>query len=99
LVVRDKGNNKIIGMGSIYFIRTLGGFKGYIEDVVIDKNYRGLGLGRRLVCKLIEVAKEHGATRIDLTSNPKRKIANALYIKLGFKKINTNFYRLELAQR
>lgn len=86
----------IIGMACIYFQDTLTGYKGYIDDVVVDDNYRGRGLGERLVRRLIDLAKKNIAAHIDLTSNPKRKAANALYKKLGFKKRKTNVYRLML---
>ena len=92
----DKKSGILMGMGSIYFIKTLTGFKGYIEDVVVDKMCRGLGLGERITRDLIRIAKKRRAEWIDLTSSPKREAANALYKKLGFQKKATNFYRLML---
>jgi len=86
----------IIGMACVYFQDTLSGFKGYIDDVVVDESYRGQGLGARLVQCLINLAKQKKAKQIDLTSAPKRKAANALYRKLGFKLRKTNIYRLIL---
>ena len=87
----------MVGIAAIYFVQTLNGLKSGIEDVVVDKKYRGLGLGKKLVRALIGAAKRKKAKYIDLTSNPKRVEANALYQKLGFKKRETNVYRLELA--
>lgn len=97
-IVRDdtKRNHPIIAMASIYFIKTLTGLKGYIEDVVVDVNHRGRGLGRTLIKKLISFAKEKGVKHIDLTSSSKRLEAIKLYQSLGFKKIATNFYRLKI---
>ena len=95
--------NLFIGMASIHFRQTLIRKVGIIEDVVTDKNYRGKGIGRKLTEMLIEEAKKRRAEYIELTSNPKRKAAIALYKKLGFKLIakavgknGTNLYRLYL---
>ena len=94
----SSGIGQLVGIGSISFEHTLMGFKGYIEDVVVDKMYRGLGIGKQITHDLIRIAKKRGAEWIDLTSSrsPKRKAANALYQKLGFQKKATNFYRLIL---
>ncbi|OGY64745.1 MAG: hypothetical protein A3I24_02410 [Candidatus Harrisonbacteria bacterium RIFCSPLOWO2_02_FULL_41_13b] len=90
---------QLVGMGSIYFEHTLSGFKGYIDDVVVDKMYRGLSIGEQITRGLIRVAKKRGAEWIDLTSNPKRKAAIALYKKLGFRKRDSKPYRLVLKKK
>ncbi|NQU83459.1 MAG: GNAT family N-acetyltransferase [Parcubacteria group bacterium] len=96
VVVRDKSQDHIVGIGSVVYVRTFGGLTGRIEDVVVDRAYRHEGLGERIVRKLIKKAKGMGMKRIDLTSAPHRKAANALYIKLGFELRETNVYRLDL---
>ena len=96
-VIRDYlQNGKIIGMGSIILVQALTGLKALIEDVVVDESHRGKKLGEKIVRGLIEKARERNAKYMDLTSNPQRKAANKLYKKLGFKKRETNVYRLEL---
>ncbi len=98
LLMREPGKAEgdVIGMASIYFIETLMGVKGYIEDVVVDKTHRGKGLGKDLTIGLIDIAKGVGASYIDLTSAPDREAANEMYKKLGFEKRETNVYRLKL---
>ncbi len=83
----------IIGMASIYFRQTLLRKTGIIEDVVVDKNYRGKGVGRKLTEMLIKEAKKQKINCVELTSNPKRKEAIAMYESMGFKKRETNCYR------
>lgn len=97
-VVRDdaKINMPIIGMASIIIYQIPTCKKGYIEDVVVDQNYRGLGLGRQLTQKCIDTARENNAKYIDLTSNPSRVAANELYKKMGFERRETNVYRMKL---
>lgn len=95
LVVALDGDS-IAGMGTIILNRSLMGMHGKIEDVVVDNDYRGQGLGRRITEKLIRIAKGAHAEWIDLTSNPSRIAALALYNKLGFRRIDTNCLRLIL---
>lgn len=72
------------------------GIVGRIEDVIIDEKYRGQGLGRGVMEKLIAIAKEKSIRLIDLTSNPKRTTARKLYESLGFESYDTGVFRLKL---
>jgi ribosomal protein S18 acetylase RimI-like enzyme len=46
--------------------------------------------------RAIEIAREKGAKNISLTSNPMREAANRLYLRVGFKKRETNAYQMKL---
>ncbi|MBQ2703462.1 MAG: GNAT family N-acetyltransferase [Alistipes sp.] len=70
--------------------------KAWIEDVITDSNYRGQGIGRALVERAIEMAKELGADSANLTSRPSREVARALYRKVGFEEVPTTVFRLLL---
>lgn len=85
------------GMLSLGFYKIPTGIKVWIEDVVVDKNARGKGLGKQLTLHGIKIAKELGAKSVELTSRPTRKAANKLYKKLGFELRETNVYRLKLS--
>lgn len=87
---------KIYGMLSLVTCTLPTGKKALIEDLVVDNSVRGRGIGKMLLNKAIELAKNQGLRFIDLTSNPLRKEANALYQKSGFKKRETNVYRFHL---
>lgn len=84
----------IIGMASLIPARKLFAYFGTIEDVIVDENSRGLGLGKALTNKIIERAKELQMDYLDLTSSPEREAANGLYRSVGFEKRNTNVYRM-----
>lgn len=43
-----------------------GSYVGHIEDVVIDKEYRGIGLGRSLIKHLIGESKKQGCYKVIL---------------------------------
>ena len=71
-------------------------YRAIIEDVVVDGTARGKGVGHQLILAAIEKAKEKKATSINLTCNPNREAANALYQKMGFNRRETNVYRYEI---
>jgi len=87
----DKG--QIVGMLTIAVYKTPSGIKVWIEDVVVDEAHRGKGIGKELMLAAIDYSKSLGSKDIRLTSRPSRIAANELYLKLGFKKYETNFYR------
>lgn len=90
------GHLPVIGVGALFIRPLLTGCVGWIESVVVSEGYRGQGIGGELVARLISKAKELGLEMVDLTSNPARIAANALYEKLGFERYDTNVYRLKL---
>lgn len=57
---------------------------GYLEDVFLDEKYRGQGLGKELMQKVIEKAKEIGCYKIVATSRFEREGVHEFYKKLGF---------------
>ena len=88
--------NKLLGILTLAIIEIPTGKLARIEDVVVDKESRGKGIGEQLTLSAIEKAKSLGIKKIDLTSNPSREAANRLYQRMGFTQRNTNVYRLEI---
>lgn len=72
------------------------GRKTWIEDVVIDEKYRGNGLGKIMLSKVIDMVSREGKTTLMLTSNPSRIAANALYRELKFTPKETNVYKMTI---
>jgi ribosomal protein S18 acetylase RimI-like enzyme len=73
------------------------GVRAWIEDVVVDGDARGLGVGQALNEMALDRARQAGATTVDLTSRPSREAANRLYQRIGFVERTTNVYRYDLA--
>ena len=92
-VARRNSDGFILGMLTLVVFYIPTGIRAWIEDVVVDEESRGLGLGKSLTLHAIEKAKELGAVSVDLTSRPSRLNANAMYQSLGFKLRETNVYR------
>jgi len=91
--IAELDNKQIGGMLTIATYKTPSGIKVWIEDVVVDESQRGKGIGKELMLFAIGYSKSLGAKDIRLTSRPSRIAANELYLKLGFKKHETNFYK------
>ncbi|ABL78467.1 GNAT family N-acetyltransferase [Thermofilum pendens] len=66
-----------------------------LEDVYVDEEYRGRGIGTELVKKAIEVARSMNCYKIIATSRFEREAVHKWYEKLGFKRYGYEF-RLNL---
>ncbi len=88
--------NAVIGMLTVGTYLTPTGSKAWIEDVVVDKAYRGQGLGKMLVTHAIDYCKRQHIATLMLTSKPQRIAANALYQSLDFERKETNVYKKEM---
>ncbi len=87
----------IVGALTLVLFRIPTGVRAWIEDVVVDGEARGLGVGRALNEAALERARQAGATTVDLTSRPSREAANRLYQRIGFVQRSTNVYRYDLS--
>jgi len=76
-------NNIITGVASLHIINKLTRTLGLIEDVAVNENYRGKGIGKKLVQKLIGLASDNKCDKIVLNSSEKN---STFYKKIGFEK-------------
>jgi ribosomal protein S18 acetylase RimI-like enzyme len=91
-----KDGETVVGTLTLVTFPIPTGLRAWIEDVVVDEDARGLGVGVALTTAAIDLAKSMGVKSIDLTSRPSREAANAMYVKTGFVKRETNVYRYSL---
>lgn len=91
-----KDGRTIAGTLTLVTVRLPSGTKAVIEDVIVDEAARGRGVGLALVEAALHFAELDGAEFVDLTSNPSRVAANALYRRAGFEQRTTNVYRYSL---
>ena len=89
-------DDAVMGVAVVLMYTTPSWRKARIEDVVIDETARGRGLGKALVERCIEVARQRGAEVVELQSARWRDAANRLYPALGFELRESNLYRLTL---
>ncbi len=87
---------KILGTMTLVVFRIPTGVRSWVEDVVVDKDCRGQGIGERLIRTAIARAEAEGAKTIDLTSRPTRVEAHRLYRRCGFEMRETCVFRIKL---
>jgi len=82
-----KENGKIIASCYICIIPNLtrgGKSVGFIENVITDIEYRGKGIGKKIIKNAIKYAKEQNCYKILLQSGNKRTDAHGFYESMGF---------------
>ena len=92
LIARD-GSGRVLGTLTLAVSRIPTGVRAWIEDVVVDGNERGRGIGEALTREALRMARDRGARTVELTSRPAKEAANRLYRRLGFVARETNVYR------
>lgn len=90
-----ESDGQFIGMTTLCLYQCPTGWKAWIEDVIVDRNFRGKGYGKLMVRKAMEECKNRGNVTLMLTSRPSRIVANQLYQSLGFEKRETNVYKMK----
>ena len=64
----------------------------YIHDVVIHKDYRGKGLGRKMMEQLVTYSKDKNYCKITLEVRSDNPVAQNLYQSLGFEACKPDMY-------
>jgi ribosomal protein S18 acetylase RimI-like enzyme len=80
-VVINKKTGKAVGMGRIL---SDGVSDAYIQDIVLQKNFRNKGIGKKLVSSLIKYCKNKNIFWIALIAEPNQ---DDFYKKIGFKEM------------
>lgn len=74
------------GLGTLHGLPASEGL-GEIRDLVVEKSYRGRGLGKRLLQRCLEMAIECNYKRIYLETTPEMKNAQKLFRRFGFRPV------------
>jgi len=96
-VLLAKVDGVIVGSLTLVIFHIPTGIRAWIEDVVVDTDARGKGVGEALNNYALAEAKRQGVSTVDLTSRPSREAANRLYQRIGFKARDTNVYRFQIS--
>jgi GNAT superfamily N-acetyltransferase len=78
-------DDRIVGLACLHRI---GEDIGEVKRMYVRNEYRGLGIGRTLLERLIEEAKEMGFPKVQLDSARFMEAAHALYRSNGFYEID-----------
>ena len=96
-VLRDRG--RVVGMANALFTVSTaeGGPVVLLEDVIVGKDYRGRGLGQRLVDYVLDWARREGYLRVTLLVDQANTRVFSFYERLGFARSAMVAYRQALA--
>lgn len=97
IIAVSKEENAIVGIALLATYKVISGYRGMVEDVVVDSAYRGKGIGRQLMEKLLEEAKNRNLDEVLLFSGHHRTPAISLYKSLGFSLRESGVYNLKIA--
>ncbi|MDO1528270.1 ribosomal protein S18-alanine N-acetyltransferase [Fulvimonas sp. R45] len=70
-----------------YGVLSVGAGEAHVLNVCVGPDWRGRGLGRHLLRRLLDVARWNGARQVFLEVRPSNPVAQALYRSLGFHEI------------
>ena len=94
LIARDStAGGRIVGTLTLVIFPIPTALRAWIEDVVVDSEARGRGVGEALTTLAVNIAKQRVAKTVDLTSRQSREAAHRLYEKAGFHVRDTSVYR------
>lgn len=98
LLVATTTSGKVVGMVNLlYVISTAeGATVAILEDMVINPDYRGFGIGSILLEEAISFARKQGCKRITLLTDVNNEKAINFYAKHRFQKSNMIPLRLTL---
>ena len=93
LVARD--NDKVIGMCTAQLVISTaeGAYSAWVEDVVVDKQQHGKGIGTQLLNTIGEWAKGQGATRLQLLADMENQPALEFYRRSGWQQLQLQAWR------
>lgn len=87
-------DDKIVGTFELLIMDNLGHMgspSGIIEDVVLNEEFQGKGIGKQMMKFAIDKCREAGCYKVTLSSNLKRVKAHAFYESLDFKRHGYSF--------
>jgi len=86
-------NNKAIGCISLYIQNLLhhNGPVAEIQELFVDSDQRGGGIGTHLVDEARKQARERGCKMFEVTTNVKREATHRFYERCGFQRTHYKF--------
>jgi GNAT superfamily N-acetyltransferase len=92
-ILLAKQDSKVVGLVSIIFLRRLNRAKleMYIPELIVTKQLRNSGIGKKLIQHCIDLAKKKNCYRIRLESGNQRKESHKFYKSIGFEQSALSF--------
>lgn len=97
-IILAESDDCIVATGIIFYFRSvpsssnIKGNNAYITSMFVDSQYRRLGIGRSILSRLIDTARNKGYEVVMLNAS---EMGKKLYTQFGFKEINDGMiYRI-----
>jgi len=93
IILLAKQDSKSVGLVNVILLRRLNREKlaMYIPELIVTKELRNSGIGKKLIQHCITFAKKKGCYRIRLESENQRKESHQFYKNLGFEQSALSF--------
>ena len=87
-VIVAEASGEIVGWGSLNVFNPREAYR-FVADfsIYVERAWRGRGVGRVMLERLIELAREHGFHKMVLSAFPFNASGMALYERLGFRTV------------
>ena len=87
-VIVAEDNAQVIGWGSLNQFNPREAYRHVVDfSIYVDRAYRGRGVGKVVLARLIELAREHGYHKMVLSAFPTNSGGMALYEQMGFRTV------------
>jgi GNAT superfamily N-acetyltransferase len=98
LLIGARAEGRLLGFACLYwhFSSTLAAETVLMNDLYVEPEARGKGVGRKLIEASREVARERGAAHLEWATAPDNHTAQRLYDSTGAKRSEWVEYELEL---
>lgn len=97
-VAEERTSGRVVGMATVQTVVSTaeGALSGWIEDVVVTAEWRGRGIGRRLLDALAAWAAKRGVTRLQLLADYDNHGALEFYVRHGWRRTRMTPLRVHL---
>jgi GNAT superfamily N-acetyltransferase len=86
VVLAAEAQGRVVGMvtGQMVISTSEGAPSLWAEDLVVNPDWQGQGIGRRLMAEVAEWAAKHGATRLQLLVDQGNHTGQAFHQRIGY---------------
>ena len=88
VIVGERAGAAVIGWGSLNPFNPREAYRHVVDfSIYVERGYRGKGVGKVMLARLIELAREHRFHKMVLSAFPDNAGGMALYERMGFRTV------------
>jgi GNAT superfamily N-acetyltransferase len=84
-MARRESDARFIGMASLFIMRLPTNVRSFLENVVVDEDSRGQGVGIALLSRAFEIADSQNVNTLRAQAGTHNKVSRSMLQKAGFK--------------